>query len=220
METMNVQYETGAASISAIVSDIQGMFSWDSVAETQEGNNTYTQFAKSCGGTCTVGLRVKHSSSRPSLGAFVYNGTNTYTTDVSQLVGEAAYAYGNSGFAICVGSSLPCEDTSTTRGATFGIANSTNLLTGDTNYCSFALYGGNLSFFSRDTKSAASWSPNLYKNAPIGAAISLHHPSHSFVADSMLMLTAIPDSITGCLRRVFFNGASYIRLGALLIPED
>lgn len=219
METTITQYESGAASTSALVSDIQEKFSWDSVVEIQENNSTYTQLAKSCGGTCKVGLRVKHTSSRPSLGAFVYNGTSTYTADITQFVGEAAYAYGNGGFAICVGPSLPCEDTSTTRGATFGIANSTDLLTGDTSYCSFALSGGNLSFFSQDTKSASGWSAGLYKNAPIGAAISLHHPSHSFVADSMLMLTAIPDGITGCLRRVFFNGASYIRLGALLIPE-
>lgn len=219
METMNAQYESGTAGISALVSDIQGMFSWDSVVETQEGNSTYTQFAKSCGGSCKVGLRVKHSSSRPSLGIFVYNGNSTYTTDLNYTFTEAAYACGNSGFAICTGFSLPCEDSNNNTGCTLGVANSTDLVTGDTSYCSFALYGGGISFFSRDTKSNTRWSPGLYKNAPIGAAISLHHPSHSFVADSMLMLTSIPDSITGCLRRVFFNGASYIRMGALLIPE-
>ncbi len=225
MNTKIVQYEKGDAGYTAMVNSFKELFSWADISEYEGSSSTnpkYTIFTMPGDGNSSVGLKVRagNSSNGPSALAFLYNGSNAYESSPGGLSSftSTAYAYGDGFFVACgSGSAFPASD-GNVKHSTVGIARSRNMLTGDTEYCSFAVNSNNYSFFVQSTMDDTSRSCPLFTNASVGAAISLHDPDHLLVADNILLLTAIPDTITACLSEVLFNGTPYTRLGRLLIP--
>lgn len=224
MNTKTVQYETGTKGYTAIVKDFKELFHWDSFLEATDGKTASTTFKMTSEGDSEVGLIIGEPSSTSGYStvvAYVNNGSSTYNSGSTQSFRNSAYACGDGFFIICGGgSSFPSSDSSSSKNSTVGVVRSRSMLTGETEYCSFAVNSGSYCFYSRSTMSDGTRNSTLYTNASVGAAISLHDPDSLLVADSILLLTAIPDTLTACLSKVMFNGTPYMRLGRLLIPIE
>lgn len=225
MNTKKVEY-LAATGYDAIVSDIEELLGGNSFTKSIGDSNT-TTFIAPGGGDSRVGLRILRTSTNyiPSMLAYLNNGSVTYTAGgIGNTMAKmsVAYAYGDGFLVACCGASaLPCADNTSYGGnCTVGVVQGKNIMTGDTGYCGFSVNPSSYSFFSPDSMTGGSVQDPLSTNASIGAAISLHHPKYSWVADNALMLTAIPDALTATLSPVIFNGTPYMRLGRILIPAE
>lgn len=222
MGTKLVQYATGDIGYSAMVNDLKEIFPWDEYPEYSGDGNKYTTFKVNCEGDKRVGLRVFRTAYyAPMISAFATNGSYSYVsnTNTNNTDANVAYAYGDGFIIACGGTgSLPASDDSSVQNTTSGVVRARDMLTGDTTYCSFSTNTNYLFFYTQNLMNGNAVSAPLTKNASVGAAISLHHPQHLYVADNVLLLTAIPDTITACLTTVMFNGTPYTRLGRILIP--
>lgn len=215
--TKTAEYTSNAAGANAMVKDITGMFDWDEVEKTSD---TVTTFKKNQGDGKYVGLRVEaRTSDYPRISALGCNGATEYVSSVNYHTRYVAYAYGNGFFAMCTCLySMPY--TSTNYNAVMGISTNTNILTGDTGYCTF--YSASSSYYCFSKSSATEQYTMLHTadSANIGAGVLLHSPKTGDVADKVMILTAMPDSNYACLDRVSFNGIQYTRLGRILVPVE
>lgn len=224
MNTKIVQYGNGTAGYTAMVSDFKELFHWDSFPEYSDSFNLYTTFKMVGEGGGEVGLRVYGESNRPARAeVYAYNGSYTYTPSIglTSSFANVAYAYGDGFFVACGGSSaFPCAEVSGAQNFTVGVVRSRSVLTGESEYCGFMVHSSGYYFYTQNTMSGNVKNNPLFTNASVGAAISLHDPNQLLVADNILLLTAIPDSVTACLSKVMFNGTPYMRLGRILIPTE
>lgn len=220
MNTQIMQYEGGTSGYTAIVEDFKELFHWDGFLESAETKNPSIKFKMAGEGDREVGLQITAGSSSSygsNVVAYVYNGSSTYTSSTSsQTFKNVAYAYGDGFFVACGGNSgFPSAE-----GVTVGVVRSRSMLTGETEYCSFMVDVSGYYFYAQSTMSGSGRDLRLVTNASVGAAISLHDPALSLVADTILLLTAIPDTINSGLSKVMFNGTPYMRLGRILIPAE
>lgn len=223
MNTKIVQYRNSTDGYTAMVNDFKELFHWDSFPEYSGSFDSYTTFKMVGEGGGEVGLRVYGEDRVQSrVEAYAYNGSYTYISSIgyTSAFTNVAYAYGDGFFVACGGqSAFPCTD-GNSRNFTVGVVRSRSVLTGESEYCSFMAHSSGYYFYTQNTMSGDEKVNPLFTNASVGAAISLHHPNHLLVADNILLLTAIPDSVTACLSKVMFNGTPYMRLGRILIPTE
>lgn len=232
MEIKNISYANSKTKYEDIVEDLTNFYDWDNITSGSQSTTFKKEYSDDNG---YAGLTVSRFSSSNDFYISIVGNINNDGGIVSNYINVKSdinifnYAIGDNGILLsCFPNSAPPTEYSTPFGV-FGVVKGTNILTGETNFCSFLInYYTNsaqplLRIISKDTINiddfTIKWKTELHQF--FDTTLPIIAPTKTpYEIDKIKMKICARDNYFYTNGNLTFNGNTYYGMGNIMIPTD